>query len=72
MGNANKLHGGYDITIVLHPILHPLTEHRDATDFHLKADRLRVLASRHRHACIVVARAEIPELLDSRPSTAGV
>jgi hypothetical protein len=28
-----------------------------------------VLTSRHRHACIVVARAGIGELLDAHPST---
>jgi hypothetical protein len=31
-----------------------------------------VLTSRHRHACIVVARAGIPELLDAHPSTEPV
>jgi hypothetical protein len=30
------------------------------------------LASRHRHASIVVARAGIPELLDAHPSTEPV
>jgi hypothetical protein len=28
-----------------------------------------VLTSRHRHACIIVARAGIPELLDAHPHT---
>jgi hypothetical protein len=45
---------------------------RDATAFHLEAGRLCVLASRHRHACIVVARAGIPELLDAHPSAEPV
>jgi hypothetical protein len=31
-----------------------------------------VLTSRHRHACIVVARAGIQELLDAHPSTEPV
>jgi len=31
-----------------------------------------VLASRHRFACVVVARADIPELLDAHPSTKPV
>ncbi len=63
---ANRLQGReYDVTIVLHP----LSGRRDATEFHLEAGRLCVLTSRHRHACIVVARAGIPELLDAHPST---
>ncbi len=62
---ANRLQGReYDVTIVLHP----LSGRRDATAFHLEAGRLCVLASRHRHACIMVARAGIPELLDAHPS----
>ena len=66
---ANRLQGReYDLTIVLHP----LSGRRDATAFHLEAGRLCVLTSRHRHACIVVARAGIPELLDAHPSTEPV
>lgn len=66
---ANRLQGReYDVTIVLHP----LSGRRDATAFHLESGRLCVLTSRHRHACIVVARAGIPELLDAHPSTGGV
>ncbi len=66
---ANRLQGReYDATIVLHP----LSGRRDATAFHLEAGRLCVLTSRHRHACIVVARAGIPELLDAHPSTEPV
>lgn len=34
--------------------------------------RLCVLTSRHRHACIVVGRAGIPELLDAHPSAEPV
>lgn len=34
--------------------------------------RLCVLASRHRHACVVVCRAGIAELLDEHPSTEPV
>ncbi|MGS2616338.1 AAA family ATPase [Micromonospora sp. LZ34] len=63
---ANRLQGReYDVTIVLHP----LSGRRDATAFHLESGRLCVLASRHRHACIVVARDGIGELLDAHPST---
>ena len=66
---ANRLQGReYDLTIVLHP----LSGRRDASAFHLEAGRLCVLTSRHRHACIVVGRAGIPELLDAHPSTEPV
>jgi hypothetical protein len=62
---ANRLQGReFDVVIVLHP----LSGRRDATAFHLEAGRFCVLTSRHRHACIVVARAGIPELLDAHPS----
>ncbi|MFX0594297.1 AAA family ATPase [Melissospora conviva] len=66
---ANRLQGReYDLTIVLHP----LSGRRDATAFHLESGRLCVLASRHRHGCVVVARAGIGELLDAYPSTEPV
>ncbi|MDG4791601.1 AAA family ATPase [Micromonospora sp. WMMD1102] len=66
---ANRLQGReYDVVIVLHP----LSGRRDATAFHLEAGRLCVLVSRHRHACVVVARAGIAELLDAHPSTEPV
>jgi hypothetical protein len=66
---ANRLQGReYDITVVLHP----LSGRRDATAFHLEAGRLCVLTSRHRQACIVVARAGIADLLDAHPSTEPV
>ncbi|MET8680889.1 AAA domain-containing protein [Streptomyces sp. NPDC004647] len=62
---ANRLQGcERKITIVLHP----LSGRGDASAFHLEAGRLCVLTSRHRHACIVVARAGIAELLDAHPS----
>jgi hypothetical protein len=66
---ANRLQGReFDVTVVLHP----LSGRRDATEFHLETGRLCVLASRHRHACLVVARAGIPELLDAHPSAEPV
>ncbi|MGW7330519.1 AAA domain-containing protein, partial [Streptomyces sp. NPDC054840] len=66
---ANRLQGReYDLTVVLHP----LSGRPDATAFHLETGRLCVLASRHRHACVVVARAGIAELLDDHPSTEPV
>jgi hypothetical protein len=61
---ANRLQGReYDVTIVLHP----LSGRRDATAFHLETGRLCVLLSRHRHACVVVGRAGIADLLDAHP-----
>ncbi|MDI2132566.1 AAA family ATPase [Yinghuangia seranimata] len=66
---ANRLQGReFDVTV----FLHPLSGRRDATAFHLETGRLCVLASRHRHACLVVARAGIPELLDAHPSAEPV
>jgi hypothetical protein len=66
---ANRLQGReYDVTIVLHP----LSGRRDASAFHLETGRLCVLLSRHRHACLVVARAGIAELLDAHPHTEPV
>ncbi|MFF4753167.1 AAA domain-containing protein [Streptomyces sp. NPDC002514] len=62
---ANRLQGReYDVTVVLHP----LSGRPDATAFHLETGRLCVLASRHRHACVVVCRAGVTELLDDYPS----
>jgi hypothetical protein len=66
---ANRLQGReFDLVIVLHP----LSGRRDATAFHLETGRLCVLTSRHRQACVVVARAGIPEVLDSHPSNEPV
>lgn len=66
---ANRLQGReFDITVVLHP----LSGRPDATAFHLETGRLCVLASRHRHACIVVCRAGVADLLDDHPSTEPV
>ncbi|PZH02166.1 helicase [Streptomyces sp. NTH33] len=66
---ANRLQGReFDVTVVLHP----LSGRPDATAFHLETGRLCVLASRHRHACIVICRAGVSELLDDHPSTEPV
>jgi hypothetical protein len=66
---ANRLQGReFDVTVVLHP----LSGRPDATAFHLETGRLCVLASRHRHACIVICRAGVAELLDEHPSTEPV
>ncbi|MYS52898.1 helicase, partial [Streptomyces sp. SID6013] len=66
---ANRLQGReYDVTVVLHP----LSGRPDATAFHLETGRLCVLASRHRHACIVVCREGVGALLDDYPSTEPV
>ena len=42
------------------------------TERRLEAARLCVLTSRHRHACVVVARKGIPDLLDAHPSVEPV
>ncbi|OON77045.1 AAA domain-containing protein [Streptomyces tsukubensis] len=66
---ANRLQGReFDVTVVLHP----LSGRPDATAFHMETGRLCVLASRHRHACVVVCRAGVTELLDAHPSTEPV
>ncbi|MFE6283258.1 AAA domain-containing protein [Streptomyces sp. NPDC057877] len=66
---ANRLQGReFDVTVVLHP----LSGRPDATAFHLETGRLCVLASRHRHACVVVCRAGVSDLLDDYPSTEPV
>lgn len=66
---ANRLQGReFDVTVMLHP----LSGRPDATAFHLETGRLCVLASRHRHACIVVCRAGVSDLLDDHPSTEPV
>ncbi len=66
---ANRLQGReFDVTVVLHP----LSGRPDATAFHLETGRLCVLASRHRHACVVVCRAGVAGLLDEHPSTEPV
>ncbi|MCK7625313.1 AAA family ATPase [Streptomyces sp. RS10V-4] len=66
---ANRLQGReFDVTVVLHP----LSGRPDATAFHLETGRLCVLASRHRHACIVVCRAGVTDLLDEHPATEPV
>ncbi|WP_328443424.1 AAA domain-containing protein [Streptomyces sp. NBC_00386] len=58
VGTANRLQGReFEVVIVVHP----LSGRRDATAFHLEAGRLCVLASRHRQACIVVAREGIAD-----------
>ncbi|WP_329176822.1 AAA family ATPase [Streptomyces sp. NBC_01477] len=66
---ANRLQGReFDVTLVWHP----LSGRQDASAFHLETGRLCVLLSRHRHACIVVARAGIRDLLDRHPTTRPV
>ncbi|MBD0707882.1 MULTISPECIES: AAA domain-containing protein [unclassified Streptomyces] len=66
---ANRLQGReYDVTVVFHP----LSGRPDATAFHLETGRLCVLASRHRHACVVVCREGVAELLDEHPSAEPV
>jgi hypothetical protein len=62
---ANRLQGRqYEVVVAWHP----LSGRRDATAFHLEAGRLCVLASRHRHACLVVTRAGLADQLSAYPA----
>ncbi|MFD4377062.1 AAA family ATPase [Streptomyces sp. NPDC058486] len=66
---ANRLQGReFDVTLVWHP----LSGRQDASDFHLETGRLCVLLSRHRFACVVVARDGITDLLDRHPRSSPV
>ncbi|MEV6974108.1 AAA family ATPase [Kitasatospora sp. NPDC093806] len=66
---ANRLQGReFDVTLVWHP----LSGRPDASAFHMETGRLCVLLSRHRFACIVVARAGIRDLLDRHPRSSPV
>jgi hypothetical protein len=63
---ANRLQGReFEITIAWHP----LSGRRDASAFHLEAGRLCVLLTRHRQACIVLAREGIADALRRYPAT---
>lgn len=61
---ANRLQGREFHLMV---VLHPLSGRATASEFHLETGRLCVLLSRHRHACIVVSRAGISDVLDAHP-----
>lgn len=66
---ANVLQGReFDLVVVWHP----LSGRRDASEFHLDAGRLCVLLSRHRQACIVVARGGIRDQLAGHAPTEPV
>ncbi len=66
---ANRLQGRqFEVMVAWHP----LSGRRDASTFHLEAGRLCVLASRHRQACIVVAREGIEDQLHAYPATEPV
>ncbi|MFE4973475.1 AAA family ATPase [Kitasatospora sp. NPDC056651] len=66
---ANRLQGReFDVTLVWHP----LSGRPDASAFHMETGRLCVLLSRHRFACIVVARAGITDLLDRHPRSSPI
>jgi hypothetical protein len=58
----------FDVTL----LWHPLSGCQDASAFHLETGRLCVRLSRHRFACIVVARAGIRDLLDRHPRRSPV
>jgi hypothetical protein len=64
VGTANKLQGAeYDLTVCWHPLA-GLTE---ADAFHVEAGRACVLATRHRHACVIVGRESDRLVLDGLP-----
>jgi hypothetical protein len=46
---------------------HPLAGLPEPDGFHLDPGRLCVLLTRHRHACVVVGRADDDEMLDDKP-----
>jgi hypothetical protein len=61
---ANRLQGlEFDLVIAWHPLsgLHALD------GFHLESGRLCVMATRHRHGCVVVGRVGDRELLEGVP-----
>lgn len=65
---ANTLQGReFDVTVCWHP----LSGRVDVSRFHLETGRLCVLLSRHRHACIVVGRSGVQEILDAQPGGGG-
>jgi hypothetical protein len=64
---ANRFQGLERHLIFVH---HPLSGRTDASEFHLDAGRLCVMTSRHRVACVLVARAGIHECL-MRHATSG-
>lgn len=67
---ANRLQGReFDVVIAWHP----LSGQVEASAFHLDVGRLCVLTTRHRHACILVGRDGIEELLEmSVPAGEGL
>jgi len=61
---ANKLQGlEFELVIAWHP----LAGIPEPDEFHLDPGRLCVLLTRHRHACIVLGRADDRHLLDALP-----
>jgi len=67
---ANRLQGReFDVVIAWHP----LSGQVEASAFHLDVGRLCVLATRHRHACVLVGREGIEDLLEmSVPTGEGL
>jgi hypothetical protein len=67
VSTANKLQGlEFDVSVCWHP----LAGLPDTDVFHLEAGRLCVMATRHRHACIVVGRESDRALLGGLPPAA--
>ncbi len=67
---ANRLQGReFDVVIAWHP----LSGQVETSSFHLDVGRLCVLATRHRHACVLVGREGIEDLLEmSVPAGEGL
>jgi hypothetical protein len=61
---ANKLQGReFDFVICWHP----MAGLDEPDEFHLESGRMCVLCTRHRHACVVVGRAEDRKLVEGLP-----
>ena len=64
VNTANKLQGlEFDVVVCWHP----MAGLDEPDDFHLAAGRLRVMCTRHRHACFVEGRRGDRELVEGLP-----
>jgi hypothetical protein len=62
VATANKFQGAERVVSI---VLHPLSGKTETTEFDSDAGRLCVMLSRHTHACFVVHRPGIQEMLES-------
>lgn len=62
-------HQGLEADLVV--VWHPLSGRVEATRFATEAGRLCVMTSRHRAACVVVAREHVAGVIDAGPVTEG-